>query len=51
MHTPVGQTKKILANWDRVKNKCQQKRNTFKILFQGEENIRNNSDPQIFDDY
>jgi len=33
MQTPVGQAKKILSNWDRVKNKCQQKRGIFKVLF------------------
>lgn len=51
MQTPVGQAKKILSNWDRVKSKCQQKRNTFRILFQDEENVRNSTDPQIFDDF
>jgi protein AATF/BFR2 len=51
MQTPVGQAKKILSNWDRVKSKCQQKRGTFRILFQDEENVRNSTDPQIFDDF
>ena len=51
MQTPVGQTKKILSNWDRVKSKCQQKRGTFRVLFQDEENVRNSTDPQIFDDF
>jgi hypothetical protein len=40
MQTPVGQTRKILTNWERVKGKCQHKRNIFKILFEDEENIR-----------
>ncbi len=51
MQTPVGQAKKVLSNWDRVKAKCQQKRGTFRILFQDDENIRASSDPQIFDDH
>ena len=51
MQTPVGQAKKIVANWDRVKNKCQQKRGTFRILFREEDNVRTTSDPQIFDDF
>lgn len=51
MQTPVGQAKKIVSNWERIKNKSMQKRGTFRILFREEENVRNNSDPQIFDDY
>ena len=51
MQTPVGQTKKILTNWERAKAKCQHKRGTFRILFRDEENVRETSDPQIFDDY
>lgn len=26
MQTPVGQAKKVLSNWERMVNKCQQKR-------------------------
>ncbi len=51
MQTPVGQAKKIMTNWDRIKNKCQQKRGIFKILFEDEENVRESTDPQIFDDF
>jgi len=51
MQTPVGQTQKIVSNWERAKSKCQHKRSTFKILFREEENARETSDPQIFDDY
>jgi hypothetical protein len=51
MQTPVGQTKKIVTNWERVKGKCQHKRSTFRILFREEENVRETSDPQIFDDF
>lgn len=40
MQTPVGQTQKIVSNWERVKSKCQQKRGTFRILFREEENVR-----------
>ena len=51
MQTPIGQTQKIVSNWDRVKGKCQHKRNTFRILFREEDNARETTDPQIFDDY
>lgn len=51
MQTPIGQTKKVLANWERVCAKSQNKRSTFKVLFQDDENIRVTSDSQIFDDF
>ena len=51
MQTPVGQAKKIMSNWNRVKGKCQQKRGIFKILFEDEENVREMADPEIFDDF
>jgi hypothetical protein len=51
MQTPVGQAKKVVEQWARASTKCQQKRSTFKILFQSEEDIRSSSNAQIFDDY
>ena len=51
MQTPIGQAKKIVSSWDRAKNKCQHKRGTFRILFRDEENVRETSDAQIFDDF
>jgi hypothetical protein len=51
MQTPVGQAKKVVEQWTRASSKCQQKRSTFKILFENEEDIRSSSNPQIFDDY
>ena len=36
MQTPVGQAKKVIEQWTRASSKCQQKRSTFKILFQNE---------------
>ena len=51
MQTPIGQAKKIVSNWDRVKAKCQHKRGTFRILCKEEANVRETADPQIFDDF
>lgn len=33
MQTPIGQTKKVVADWEKVSKKCQQKRTPIKILF------------------
>jgi hypothetical protein len=33
MQTPIGQTKKVVTDWDKVSKKCQQKRAPIKILF------------------
>ena len=51
MQTPIGQTKKIMGDWDRVSKKAQQKRSVFKVLFEDDENIKEASDKQIFDDF
>lgn len=51
MQTPVGQAKKIVEQWPRASSKCQQKRSSFKILFETDEDIRNSAHPQIFDDF
>lgn len=51
MQTPVGQARKVVESWDRAKHKSQQKRGTFKVLFEDAEEIRENTHPQIFDDF
>ena len=51
MQTPVGQARKVVENWDRVKHKSQQKRGTFRVLFEEEEEVRELTHPQIFDDF
>lgn len=51
MQTPIGQAKKITGAWDRVAKKSQNKRGTFRILFEEEENVKEGTDDQIYDDY
>ena len=51
MQTPIGQAKKIVEQWDRTSNKCQQKRSSFRVLFEKEEDIKNSTNHQIFDDF
>ena len=50
MQTPIGQANKVIKDWDRVSKKCQQKRGPLRILFEGEENLHETHDPQIYDD-
>lgn len=50
MQTPVGQAKKAINDWDRVCKKVQLKRSPFRILLEGEENLSENSNPNIYDD-
>ena len=50
MQTPIGQANKVVENFERAANKSQQKRSTFKILFEPEENIRMPNCKEIYDD-
>lgn len=51
MQTPIGQTKKIMNDWERVSKKSQQKRSAFKVLFKEDDNIKETYDKEIFDDF
>lgn len=50
MQTPIGQAKKAVEDWEKVSKKCQLKRTPMRILFEGEENLRENTHPSIYDD-
>lgn len=50
MQTPIGQAKKAIKDWERVSKKAQLKRSPFRIFYEPEENLLQNSNCNIYDD-
>lgn len=50
LHTPIGQVNKMMENFEKLQQKSQLKRGTFRVLFEGLENLEKDYDENIFDD-
>ena len=50
LHTPIGQVNKMMENFEKLQQKSQLKRGTFRLLFEGLENLEKDYDESIFDD-
>ena len=50
LHTPIGQVNKMMENFEKLQQKSQLKRGTFRLLFEGLENLEKDYDENIFDD-